>query len=225
MTSFDRPMYSLSEAARLLKVPASTLRWWLEGLERDGHVYPPVIRERSTGSSDLSWQEFVEAGLLREYRKHVSVHRLRALVDALRVELKVLHPLATVQPLVSGRELVWNLQRKLDIPEELWLVVGGDQLVLGNEASSFFERVEFDPVTEEVNRYILLHADEPVTVDPAVAFGVPSIRGVRAESLSELANAGEPAEVIVDIYSHYGITDTDVDLALEFERIFMLAAA
>lgn len=40
----DREVYSTVEAARLLGVPASTLRRWLHGHDRAGQHYPPVLR-------------------------------------------------------------------------------------------------------------------------------------------------------------------------------------
>ena len=41
----DRELYTIPEAARILRMPASTLRWWLEG--KRGHQ--PVIRLDPTG--------------------------------------------------------------------------------------------------------------------------------------------------------------------------------
>jgi hypothetical protein len=68
-----RPMYSEAEAARLLRVPQSTLHWWLDGGTIGGRTYPPVIRKEPTGSRQVTWGEFVEAGLLRQYRRELLV--------------------------------------------------------------------------------------------------------------------------------------------------------
>src|SRR5690606_39664564 len=57
----DREMFTIGEAARLLRMPPSTLRWWLEGGTRRGKLYPPVIRREPTGSTTVTWGEFVEA--------------------------------------------------------------------------------------------------------------------------------------------------------------------
>ena len=62
----DQALYSIGEAARLLEIVPSRLRRWLEGARVRGVSYPPVIRRRPTGSGDVTWAEFVEAGLLRE---------------------------------------------------------------------------------------------------------------------------------------------------------------
>lgn len=70
----DREMFTEAEAARLLRVPQRTLNYWLEGGEVRGRVYRPVIRtEPRGGHAAVTWAEFVEAGLLSEYRQ---THRI-----------------------------------------------------------------------------------------------------------------------------------------------------
>ena len=70
----DRPVYGMSQAARLLGLRADGLRRWIDGYERHGKLYAPVIRERRTLDDAVTWGEFIEAGYLREYRaKQVSL--------------------------------------------------------------------------------------------------------------------------------------------------------
>ena len=221
----DRLRYSLSDAARYLQVHASTLRWWLEGGRRGDRVYPPVLREEPAGVSELTWYEFLEAGWLRENRGHMPLRRLRPLIMSLREEFGVLNPLATVQPFVAGRELVYRLQDELDIPQELWIVAGSGQLVLTKQSQAFFKRVYFHPPTGDAEAFTLVKADAPVVLDPGRAFGIPTIRGVRAEILSELYEAGEPEELITEIYTDYRITATDIKTAVDFERHYLRPAA
>lgn len=221
----DRPLYSLTDAGRLLQVPASTLRFWLEGARRGQQVYLPVLRSESKGSSILTWGEFVEAAYLREYRDEMSVQKLRPLIEALREELGVRYPLASAQPLTDGMRLVMNLQRSLALPEELWMVVGERQLVLGDAAAAYFKRIEFDPDTLEALRYTVLDSNPPVVVDPRLAFGIPTIKGVRTESVAELVLAGEPPAAILQIYRGFGLTQSDLELAVRFEQEFLGVAA
>jgi hypothetical protein len=54
-SDLDRELYPVGEAARLLRVPQSTLRWWLEGRTVRSKQYPPVIREEATGSGLVTW--------------------------------------------------------------------------------------------------------------------------------------------------------------------------
>jgi hypothetical protein len=90
MTSsvLDREMFSEAEASRLLRVPQSTLHWWLDGGTYRNRHYRPVIRFEATGGRSVTWAEFVEAGLLREYRRThgVALSELRTVIDRLRDE-------------------------------------------------------------------------------------------------------------------------------------------
>jgi len=49
VTVLDREMYTEAAAARLLGLPQGTLNYWLEGGERRGKVYRPVIRVEPRG--------------------------------------------------------------------------------------------------------------------------------------------------------------------------------
>lgn len=86
-------MYTEAAAARLLRVAPSTLHWWLEGRPPR---YRPVIRAEPTGSRNVTWAEFVEADLLRSYRREhdVPLRELRDFTDRLRDEFQVPYPLS-----------------------------------------------------------------------------------------------------------------------------------
>ena len=131
----DREMYSEAEAARLLGVAQSTLNYWLEGGVRRGKSYRPIIRTEATGGrSPVTWAEFVEAGLLRSYRRDLGVRmaELREFIDLLRTEFDVPYPLADRRPYVSGRDLVYEAQERSRLDPEFWIVsnVGGQLLLL-----------------------------------------------------------------------------------------------
>jgi len=148
----DRPLYSLQEAARLLQTPPATLRRWLEGGAVKGVDYPPVIRERSTGSTDVTWAEFVEGGFLREYRRsrRVSLQRLRPFVDAMRAD-GFPYPLAHFKPYVQigrGDLLIEldKLQQVSGLRGDLALVEWATgQLVAREPLRAFLDKVDFDP--------------------------------------------------------------------------------
>jgi uncharacterized protein (DUF433 family) len=200
-TVLERELYPTREAARLLRVPESTLRWWLEGRSVRGKQYPPVPREQATGSGLVTWGEFVEAGYLREYRRRdVPLGELRRFIDSLRQEMGVAYPLAHFRPFVSAhRKLVLELQKRAQVPPEFGLVleVTTGQLLLGRAAESFIERVEFSPEGDQhAVRVFPAGKDAPVVIDPERAFGAPSIKGVRTEALAELVDAGEPPEEV-----------------------------
>lgn len=212
----ERPLYGVGEAAGLLGLRAGRVRAWLDGYERGGIFYEPVIRPNHTGDDVVTWGEFVELGYLREYRrKGVPLQRLRPVIAALRDEYRTLYPLATTKPFVHGRDLVLMLQRQNDLPDPLAIVVqSGQTILLANEAERFFRKVEFD-THEAACRLRPAGPASPVVIDPLIRFGQPSVRGVSTDRLWELYDAGEPLEVIS---AGYELPEYDVRTAVAYEE-------
>jgi uncharacterized protein (DUF433 family) len=215
VTILHRELYSLIEAARLLAVKPRTLGRWLEGDTRKGTFYPPVIRDRPTGSDIVTWGEFVEAGYLAEYRRkaRVPLHHIRPVVDYLRGELGVPYPLATMKPYAGERELVFRLQAEGELEPALYMVVlRNDQFVLADPAEAFFRKVEFKEDVAELFRPA--GPESPVIIDPRQSFGIPTVEGIRTEVIYELFEAGDPIERIA---SGYEIAPRAVEAAIRYE--------
>jgi uncharacterized protein (DUF433 family) len=199
----ERPVYGVVEAAGLLGLRSDRTRAWLDGYDRRGVAYPPVIREEPTGADIVTWGEFVELGYLREYRrKGVPLQRLRPVIDELRREFATPYPLATARPYIFGKELVLELQEKNDIPPAIAIVIrSGQEILLADDANRFFRKVEFDPPERgDVRRLHPAGPASPVVIDPLVRFGRPSVAGVATEPLWELFDAGESVDEIADGY-------------------------
>lgn len=214
----DREMYSEAEAARLLRVPQSTLNYWLEGGVRRGKTYKPVIRiEPSGGRSPVTWAEFIEAGLLRAYRRshNVPMAELRDFIDRLRDNYGTPYPLAHHRPFVADRKLLLRLQEAAHLGADFALVaeVSG-QLILTPASESFFERVEWE---DDVAAGWRPHDDprSPVRMLPNVRFGRPAVRGISTEVLWEhVEEAGEDVDEVADVFE---LSVDDVRWALAYE--------
>ena len=106
-----------------------------------------MIRVEPTGSRNVTWAEFVEAGLLRSYRREhdVPLKELRDFIDRLRDEYHVPYPLADRRPYVgSGRQLLIDLQGRSHLDPEFCLVaVANGQIVLTAPGEEFFARVDW----------------------------------------------------------------------------------
>ncbi len=203
MSILERPVYGVAEAAGLLGLRADRTRAWLDGYERQGVKYAPVIRVEPSGDEIVTWGEFVELGYLREYRrKGVPLQRLRPVIDELRKEFATPYPLATAKPYLYGKELVLELQHKNGIPRSIAIVIpSGQTIALADEAMRFFKKVEFDPPDQgDVRRVHPAGRASPVVIDPLVRFGRPSVQGVATERLWELFDAGESVDEIADGY-------------------------
>lgn len=199
----ERPVYGVTEAASLLGLRSDRTRAWLDGYERRGVHYDPVIRVEPTGDDVVTWGEFVELGYLRQYRrKGVPLQRLRPVIEALRHEFGTPYPLATAKPFIYGKELILELQEKNDLPQSIALVISsGQTILLADEAKRFFRKIEFDPPQQgHARRLQPAGAASPVVIDPLVRFGRPSVQGVATERLWELFDAGESIEEIAQGY-------------------------
>jgi uncharacterized protein (DUF433 family) len=216
VTVLDREMYTEAAAARFLGVPQSTLNYWLEGGERRGKKYRPVIRVEPHGDrASVTWGEFVEAALLREYRKRsVPMLELRDFIDKVRRQLGVPYPLAHQTPYIGGRELLVQAQDESGLDADFCLIAYvRNQPVLTPVADSFVQRVTWDDDLATVYR---IHDDpnSPVRINPKVRFGQPAISGISTEAIWEHSESGETEE---DIAGEFDLSAESVRWALAYE--------
>ena len=211
----EREMFSEAEAARLLRVPQGTLHYWLEGGTTRGRTYRPVIRVEPTGVRTVTWAEFVEAALLRQYRRRgVPMGQLRAFIDELREDYEVPYPLAHERPFVSGRRLVLEAQQHAGLDPEFWLVAwASNQLILTYPSQSFVERVTWE---DDIAAAWRPHDDprSPVRMSPDVRFGRPAVKGISTEVLWEHVDAGED---VAEVAAAFDLDEADVHWALAYE--------
>jgi len=210
----DFELYSVAEAARLLGISPAKLARWLDGYERAGTTYPPVVRQEPTGSDVVTWGEFVELGYLSEYRKkNVPLQQLRPVIDRLRTRYRTAYPLAHLKPFVGpGRKLVMEVERELGVDHRLYMVVDSDQLLLSPQAEAFLEKVEFEADVARLWRPSGRRSQ--VVIDPETSFGIPTIRGIRTEAITELYQAGEAPALIARTWD---LDETDIHDAIRFE--------
>jgi uncharacterized protein (DUF433 family) len=213
----ERAIYSYADVDRLVGLYSGTARRWLEGYERTGRFYDPLLRPEPHGGDAVTWGEMVEARLLAEFRsRDVPVQRLRPAIVQLRKEFGP-YPLAHARPLLDeeGRELVRVVQEQVGLELSLQLVVvRNGQLVLAETAERFRSAVEYDG---DVAGRLKPDVRTPdVVMDPQRAFGQPAIRNVRTESLAEDYRAGTSREELAELYD---LTTEQVDEAIRFELI------
>ena len=207
-------MYGVGQASALLGMRQDKVRGWLDGYERSGVQYPPVIREVSTGSDAVTWGEFVELGYLREYRRaRVSLQHIRPVIERLRQEFGVRYPLAHSRPWVYDRQLVLRIQEEARLDASLAIIIrSGEQLMLAPEVESYLQKVEFDD--DVVARLRPAGKTSPVVIDPEFSFGRPSIRGVATERIAELYRSGDSPEFLAEAYE---LPVADINAAIAYE--------
>jgi uncharacterized protein (DUF433 family) len=222
VTVLDREMYTEAEASRLLGVAPSTLHYWLEGARRGTKTYPPILREAPFGRRTVTWGEFVEAGLLREYRRThgVAMAELRRFVDLLRERFGVPYPLADRRPYVSGRQLVYDMQTAAELGADFHLVaVANDQLMLTPASQNFLERVEWTGNVATAWRPDP-NPKSPVRVDPEVRFGQPAVGGISTQAIWDQVESGDDVQMVAEVF---GLSPKQVRFAHAYENAIQAA--
>jgi uncharacterized protein (DUF433 family) len=205
----DRPVYGFGQVDHILGLKAGTSARWIDGYRRAGRSYAPVIRPERTGDEIVTWGEFIEARLLAEYRdKGVPLVRMRPAVEKLREELNTRYPLASAKTwlAVEGRELVRKVQDEVGLDRRLLIVVRNDQQMLdwSAPAQEFADSLHWEDVGPRKRPVVTSLRPDPairdVVVNPLRRFGEPSINGVPTEVIRELYAAGDPIEMISELY-------------------------
>ena len=216
----DRGVYGMAQVDRLLGLKSGTANRWIDGYKRSGKSYPPVVRVDPTGDEIVTWGEFVETRLLAEYRDAgVPIVRMRPAVDRLRESFNPKYPLAYARPYLDtdGRELVLKVQEKVGLETELQIVVvRNSQIVLTEQAAKFARAVEFRQGDGVVERLRPVDGIDEVVIDPLRQFGEPVVRSVPTEVIAEQMRAGEPVDVIADLYE---LPRPWVEAALRYELL------
>lgn len=219
----NRPVYGFGQVDYILGVKSGTSERWIDGYQRGGKTYPPVIRPEATGAQVVTWGEFVEARLLAEYRgAGVPIVKMRPAVEKLREELNTLYPLASAKTwlAVEGRELVRKVQDQVGLDRRLLIVVRNDQQMLdwSAPAQEFADSLDWSKGRSRTGRHVMRVRPDPaireVVVDPLQRFGEPSTDGVPTEIIRELYVAGDPIEMIAELYD---LAPRVVQAALRYE--------
>jgi uncharacterized protein (DUF433 family) len=221
----DRVVYTFAQVDDLLGLARSTAQRWIDGYRRQGRNYAPVIRLEATGSPLVTWGEFVECRFLAEYREAgVPMLHMRPVVEKLRRQLKTNYPLASAQLWLSpqGREIVARIQGELgDELEPSLYVVRTDDPLLPIEwtppSRRFKDALKWSGEAENAVP-VLVWAEgtnKQVEIDPLRSFGEPVVRGVETAVIAELVRAGDPPEMVADLYD---LDLRQVQAALEYEQ-------
>jgi uncharacterized protein (DUF433 family) len=220
----ERPVYGFAQVDRILGLKSRTSERWIDGYRRGGRTYPPVIRVEPTGDETVTWGEFIEARLLAEYRDAgVPLVKMRPAVEKLREELNTLYPLTSARTWldVEGRELIRKVQDAVGLDRRLSLVVvRNDQEMLdwSPPAQEFADSLNWERIGRAKRPEVTSLNPDPairdVLVNPLQRFGEPSTRGVPTEVIRELYAAGDPIEMIAELY---GLPQHLVEAAIRSE--------
>lgn len=214
-----RPVYGMAQVDWVLRLYPGTARRWIDGYERAGKSYAPIVRLQQTGNEIVTWGEFTEARLLSEFRDAgIPIQRMRPAVEGLREQFDQLYPLAHALPYLEekGRELVLKIQEQVELETQLQLVVvRNGQLVLTTQTDQFVRSVDFGS-KGIVERTHPLPDLKHVWLDPLRQFGEPTVRSVPTAVIAEQARAGGHPRLIAHLYE---LSEDQVWQAIRYELL------
>jgi len=214
----ERPLYGMAQVDDLLGLKHGTARRWINGYERAGRRYPPLVRLEPTGNDVVTWGEFVETRLLAEYRKAgIRIFHMRAAIERLRDQFNRAYPLAFSHQFltVDGQELLLRVQEEVGLEQELcFVVVRNGQTVLREPAKRFWDSADVEAESGIVTRIRPLTGVQAVAIDPLHSFGEPSVRNVPTAIVYEQFRAGESVDGIAE---QFDLAQSMVEAALRYE--------
>ncbi len=217
LSMLDRDVYLYSEVDRLIGLRGGTARRWINGYERGGKQYDPILRAAPRATEWVTWGEFVEARVLAEFREEVPTRRLRAAVESLRATYRIDYPLAHLRPYLSAANRELTIGGGEVGLEEAQMVVRTGQLLI-SEGWPVVQRAQLG-TDEQGEKYVAeLAADDEfpgIVVNPRRYSGQPTFAGrrVSVETIARMVSAGEREE---DLAADYGLSIAQVRAAVDY---------
>lgn len=203
------PAYQVRDAARYAQISRKTVADWHAAGARK------LLADREAGAA-LSYMQLIEVAVVAAARKAgVSLKDIAAARSYASERLNSKFPFAEHRFKLNGRDL-WLDYADFEPTAESGRVVAankGGQLAW-SEILGRLEQFEYDEGL--ALRWHLDGKESPVVIDPRLAFGAPTVKGVPTWSLKGRWLAGD---TIPEIADDYNLTDSVVQSALEFEGI------
>jgi len=217
----DLPVYSVADAAFYLRMPASTLREWVQGMSYQTKAGPkrtrPLIvrpRLRSGRPRFLSFFNLVEAHVLAEVRREhgVSLKKVRTAIEYVKLGLEVERPLLQEEFQTDGVSLfVERFGGLVNASEQ-------GQMTIRAALEQRLQRIEHD--VEGLAERIFPWFNSPtepkrIEIDSRRAFGQPTLvgTGIRVDVVADRFMAGDS---VGELAKDFGINEDDVQVAVRW---------
>lgn len=218
-------LYTVSEAEKLIRVPAARIRRWLTGqaYQKDGiscwfaPLWEPQI-PRFGKEIELGFRDLLELRLVDAFiRQGVSLQAVRKALAVAQDIIGIDHPFATARFLTDGRSIFLKVAETVAGDEEPQLVdLLRRQYAFNRMVEPSLRDLDFDEGGLALRWWPLSRA-KSVVLDPAIQFGHPTIAGVGITTRA-LADAVTAEGGIDPVARLYEISAKQVRDALLFEE-------
>lgn len=200
-------LYSMPEAARLLRTRPATLKDWVTAL---------VPRRLPPDERALTFVELMELHFIKMFRSEgVPMQTIRKASAAAAVRFATDYPFTVKRFDTDGRTIFATMIRQ----EQDRLVVEDlkkGQYVFDEIVKPFFRKLEFSGI-QEVSRFWPMEKKGRVVLDPERKFGKPidADSGIPTKALYEAVCAGQSPR---DVAKWFGVPIQTVQAAVAFEE-------
>jgi uncharacterized protein (DUF433 family) len=220
-------IYFPSEGARVLRVPAHSLRRWAQGYtywipgHRARHASGPVTRPDLPvigGQRALSFLELMELRVVAKLRrKGVSLQQIRDAARIAREVLQTKHPFASRRIFTDRKRILTYV----DAPPAEFAMVElhrrtVHQLIAGPVLEPLLEDLDFDEESGVARRWWPLGKSYPIVLDPEVSFGAPTVAGTRIRT--EFVAGMAAVDTMTATIAAFELQLSQVEAAVTFER-------
>ena len=206
------PAYWVGDAGRYADVNTRTVSRW----QLDSARAKAVVPGRDRGQ-DLSYYQLIEVAFVATFRQlGVSMQRIRRARDYAAQVLSSEYPFAEHSWLTEGHHVLLDLAviEGREFTKDLVVADQHGQMGWRDLISDRFH--QFDYEDEIALVWHLRGRDNPVSIDPRISFGAPTVGGIPTWTLKGRWEAGES---ISDIQDEFALAEVEVAHALRFEGI------
>jgi len=215
--------YTVTEAARILRVSRTTLDYWARGKFVNTEVGRIPTRDamidvaRMEKPCMLSFVNLLEAHVLKLITQEhgIKLPKVRDTLNFLKDKFGDEHPLVLRDFSISGEDLLFK--------ESGMYMDRNEQLVMERILKLYWRRVEYredDPIAGAY--FPLMHPGEvegpkPIRIDPLIAFGNPVLNGTgyRTDMIAYRSWAGDSIELLAE---EYALEKDQIQQAIDWEE-------
>lgn len=210
------PAYQVRDAARYSGATSQTVSYWRYRGGELGPALPGRVKRQS-----LSYLDLIEVAFVATFRGlGVPLQRIRKARAYAAQVLNSEYPFAEYKWLTEGHHLMLELREIEDDAAIDSLVVGDSSGQITWEGMVGERFAQFDYEQDLALIWHVRGRNNPVTIDPRISFGAPTVSGIPTWVLGGRWRAGES---LSDIQDDLGLSEEEISHGLDFEGVQLAA--
>ena len=205
-------LYSLAEAARIMREPITNVRRWASVNDT------LVPRQLDASEQTITFVELIELHFIQMFRKEgISLHTIRRTSQIAAERHGTDYPFTVRRFDTDGTSIFSTLKSKTSRKFLLEDIARG-QLVFEKIVRPFFRKLEYNR-SKELLRFWPMTKRRPIVIDPARKFGKPidAETGIPTRTIANALSAGG-GQSPADVARWLGVSLRAVRAAVDFEH-------